>query len=294
MSDLITTARAKYNLNNLTTTSDEDTTLAALVTACSRAVRRHCKREFDSQQFDELYHGTDQPRLPLRQFPILSVARVAYDPVAVLRLTNTSASNQRATVAVTSSGLTLVRVASGVSSTDTPVTLAGNVTLSAVATAVNALGNGWSATVTDAAHNNRASADLRAIQGALNARGASADLTLHLQELSAYEVDAARGWLTRTPGCVLPDDGRHGLWWRGSLNYWRVIYTAGYATVPEDVQEACAQWVAALFWQTKRDPGLAHEVIPGSVSRTPFQALPPGVRLLLQPYVDHKLSSFGG
>jgi hypothetical protein len=294
MSDLITTARARYNLGNLSTTSDEDTTLAALVTACSRAVRRHCKREFDSQQFDELYHGTDHTRLPLRQFPILSVARVAYDPVAVLRISNTSATNQRATAAVTATGLTLVRVASGVTTTDTSVTFAGNVTLSAVAAVVNALGNGWSATVTDSAHNNRASADLRAIQGALNVRGVTAELTLHTQEMSAYEVDAARGWLTRTPAAVLPDDWRRTLWWRGGLNYWRVIYTAGYATVPEDVQEACAQWVATLFWQTKRDPGLVQEAIPGSVSRTPFQTMPPGVRLLLQPYVDHKLSVFGG
>ena len=76
MADLITTARAKYNLNNLSTTADEDTTLAALVTACSQAVRRYCRRDFDSRQYDELYNGTDHLRLPLRQFPIISVARV--------------------------------------------------------------------------------------------------------------------------------------------------------------------------------------------------------------------------
>src|SRR5207248_3288921 len=136
-----------------------------------------------------------------------------------------SASNQRATVAVTATGLTLVRVAAGVTTTDTSVTFAGNVTLSAVATAVNALGNGWSASVIDSANNNRASADLRAVQGALNARGVNAELTLHLQELSAYEVDANHGWLVRAAGC-----------WHGGVNFWRVIYTAGYATVPEDVQ----------------------------------------------------------
>src|SRR5262245_65746574 len=113
MADLLTTARAKYNLGNLTPTADEDTTLAALVAACSRAVRRYCKREFDSQQFDELYDGTDHHRLPLRQFPVLAVARVAYDPVAVLRITNTSAANQRATAAVTATRPTLAPAASG-------------------------------------------------------------------------------------------------------------------------------------------------------------------------------------
>src|SRR5262249_897620 len=110
MADLITTARAKYNLNNLTTTAAEDTTLAAVVPACSRAIRRFCGREFDSQSFDELYHDSGHDRLLLKQFPILSIARVAYAPTTVLRVRNTSASNQRATVAVTSTGLTLTRV----------------------------------------------------------------------------------------------------------------------------------------------------------------------------------------
>lgn len=278
MADLITRARAKYNLNNLATTADEDTTLDALITACSKAIRRYCRREFDSQQFDELCSGNGQPYLQLRQFPVISVARVAYEPTPVLRITNTSATNQRATVAVTSTGLTLVRVASGVVSTDSTITFAGSVTLSAVATAVNALGNGWSASVVDSSFNNRASADLRVVQGAWNAKDVNAELKIHLLELSDYEIDDKRGWLLR------PSQS-----WLGGANYWRVIYTAGFATVPEDVQEACAEWVAALFWQSKRDPGLASERVPFVVSRTPFGRMPNGVRTLLQPYRDSKI-----
>ena len=278
MPDLITRARAKYNLNNATTTSDEDTTLDALIAACSKAIRRFCRREFDSQQFDEVYAGVGDRRLQLRQFPILSVARVACEPSAVLRITNNSATYQRATVAVTSTGLTLIRVASGVISTDTSITFAGNVTLSAVATAVNALGNGWSASVADSSFNNRASADLRSIQGAWNAKDVHAELKIHLSELSDYEVDDKRGWLLRSAG------------WQGAENAWRIIYTAGFTAVPEDVQEACAEWVATLFWQTKRDPGLVQEAVPGVVSRTPTRAMPEMVRLLLQPYRDCKIT----
>src|SRR5262245_51606452 len=175
MADLITTARAKYNLNNLTTTAAEDTTLAALVTACSKAIKKFCGREFDSQTFDELYHDSGHDRLLLRQFPILSIARVAYAPTTVLRVKNTSSANQRAMAAVTGAGLSLTRVAAGITTTDTSVTWAGNATLTAVAAAVNALGNGWSATVADVSYNNRASADLRAVQGALNAKDVDAE-----------------------------------------------------------------------------------------------------------------------
>jgi hypothetical protein len=276
MADLITSARAKYNLNNLATTAAEDTTLAALITACSKAIKKYCGREFDSQTFDELYDEPKDGRLLLRQFPLISVSRVAHSPTTVLRIKNTSASNQRATVAVTNTGLSLTRVASGVSSTDTSVTWAGNATLAAVAVAVNALGNGWSASVADATHNNRASADLRAVQGALNAKDVEAELKIHLGELSSFDLDAELGVLVvRTIDELLSAWGR---------TEWRVIYTAGFATVPEDVQEACAQWVAALFFQTKRDPGLADETLPASGARTPFSTIPPGAKALLQPY----------
>ena len=59
---------------------------------------------------------------------------------------------------------------------------------------------------------------------------------------------------------------------------------AGFSDVPDEVQEACAAWVAELFWQTKRDPGLVSESIPGSVSRVVLRDMPASARMLLGPY----------
>jgi hypothetical protein len=271
MANLITRARAIYNLDNRSTTSAENTTLDALIAALSAAIERYCRRVFVSQALDELYDGRDHAELLLEHFPLVAVERVAFDPTAVVRIENTSASNQRAVVQVTSTGLTLTRVASGVSSSSS-VTFAGNVTLTAVVSAVSALGNGWSASLVDANDANRASADLRGLQGALTAKDGAAELVLHRQELHDFTSDAARGILRRAAG------------WAGDAGYWRVMYTAGYASVPEDVQEACAQWVAHLFWQTKRDPGLASEAIPGAVARVPQRDMPTSVQVLLRPY----------
>lgn len=271
MPNLITRARAIYNLNNRSTTAAEDTTLDALIAAVSAAIERWCRRNFVSTLYDEVYDGRAHAELVLQHFPIISVERVAYDPTAVLLVQNTSATNQRATVQVTSTGLTLTRVASGVS-TSNSVTFAANVTLTALAAAINALGNGWSASLASSDFANRASADLRALQGAYAAKDATAELRIHLQELAAYDSDPARGLLIRSGG------------WNGGSQYWRVIHTAGYASVPEDVQEACAQWVAMLFWQTKRDPGLAKENVPGSIARTPHWHMPLTVRWLLEAY----------
>jgi hypothetical protein len=281
--DLIASARALYNLNNLAVSGNETTTLAALIAAVSKSIAAYCGRKFCSTVHDELYNGDGQPRLLLRHYPILSVQRVAGCPTVVLRLRNTDTSNQRATVAVTDTGLTLTRVASGVSNSDT-VAFATYPTLTTLAAAVTALGNGWSATVT-ANLDNFAAADLRSLQGAASAAQSDAGLRIHMLELTDFEIDPDRGWLLRRS----PDQV-----WSGGVHYWRVIYTAGYTTIPEDVQEACAQWVAALFFQSKRDPGLLQEQIPGVISRTPLQGMPETVKTLLAPYRSHRILRTGG
>jgi hypothetical protein len=273
MSTLITRARALYNLNNLATSSDENNTLDARIAAVSEAIESYCWQIFEVTSYDELYPGNNACELVLRHYPTVAVERVAHAPVGVVRVTNTSASNQRATVKVTATGLELIRVASGVSTTNT-VTFAGQATLAALASAVTAMGNGWSASVLNPDDNLRASADLRALQGAFQAANQFADLKLHTSELAGFTVDAERGILTR--------DG--GLTWHGGLHYWRVVYSAGYSAIPDDVQEACAQIVAQLFWQTKRDPGLASENIPGADSRVILRDLPVSAKLLLAPY----------
>jgi hypothetical protein len=173
-----------------------------------------------------------------------------------------------------------------VTSTDTSVTFAANATLTAVATAVNALGNGWSAEAVSG-YGSWASADLRALQGALHARSAPAELVIHTEDLAGFDVDAARGWLVRRGGVSgWPWGEPAAAWTEGRGNY-RVVYDAGYATVPEDVQEACAEWVAVLFFQTKRDPELVVSKTEGVgtvISALNRHAIPPHILALLAPY----------
>src|SRR5262249_10322088 len=127
--DLITLSRAKQNIQVITDTS-QDNLLAVLITAVSEMIEKFCKRHFTSRSFDELYNGTGDRRLLLREYPIQSVQSVRYRPVTVIKVQNTdTATNQRATAAVTSTGLTLTRVAAGVTNTDTSTTFAGFPTL---------------------------------------------------------------------------------------------------------------------------------------------------------------------
>src|SRR5947209_368980 len=189
--DLITLNRAYQQLQGV---SGVDSLINTLITAVSDAIEKYCMRDFFSKSYDELYNGNGQRRLLLREYPIISVESVRYRPVTVLKITNNATANVQARATVTSAGLTLVRVNAGVKTTDTSITYAGNGSLTALASAVNALGSGWSAQVVGDATNYGGwpSADLywptsfgggTSGQGALSCvAGSFAELKMHTYE----------------------------------------------------------------------------------------------------------------
>jgi hypothetical protein len=309
--DLITLSRAYSNIQSQTQGGSYDSLISTLITAYSDAIEKYCRRRFVSHAYDELYNGSGDKRLLLRQYPIQSVTSVRYMPVTVAKVTNTNTSlNQQARVQVTSTGLQCWRMASGVAVTETLLTWASYPTLTALMSAVTALGNGWSGQIVGSAsaqfqgdYGLWPSADLyvpgsygdalegagvQTSQGYLNARGVFAELKMHTYELQGYQWDA-RGWLLRAipytdPELLHPED----LIWPVGINNFRIQYTAGYSTIPEAVQEACALWVAEAFYQTQRDVGLQSQAVSGAASfvwtlRDPLNP-PPRVRTLLAPY----------
>src|SRR5436305_2251213 len=117
--DLITNARARVALPSASASGSDDTAINTLITACSRAIERYCRRRFNSSDMDELYSGRGERNLYLRNYPIRSVKSVRYRPVTVLKITNNTANTPQALVEVISTGLRLTRVTSGVTTTVT-------------------------------------------------------------------------------------------------------------------------------------------------------------------------------
>jgi hypothetical protein len=228
------------------------------------------------------------------------VDSVRYRPVTVLKIINNLANTPQARAGVSSTGLTLTRVTNGVKSTDTSVTFASNVTVGAVIAAVNVLGNGWTALT--AGYDNWPAADLYCPngisgsdganppgQGALTAAGQNAELKMHTYELAGFQLDVRRGWLLRAipytdPELLHPED----LVWPVGINNFRVQYTAGFAAVPEDVQEACAELVATYFAQRGRDMSLQAESVGTghsySVPGVSIDNIPERIASILRPY----------
>ena len=137
-------------------------------------------------------------------------------------------------------------------------------------------------------------------QGALTARGQFAELKLHTYELAGYQWDP-RGWLLRAipytdPELLHPED----LTWPAGVNNFRVQYTAGYTTVPESVQEACAAWVSTLYYVTTRDPLLSNQLTTAGAASGWDSLLgskptpPPRAAAMLAPYRRHTVASGRG
>jgi hypothetical protein len=298
--DLITNARARVALPSaLGAGTSDDTAINTLITACSRAITRYCKRNFVSDTYDELYSGRGERQLFLRNYPIQSVQSVRYRPVTVMKITRTDSATAtpQARVEVLSTGLRLTRISSGVKTiTTSGLTFAANVTLSALGAAVIAADDGkW--TWASMSYDTWPSSDLycangssgidpnqsvEASQGALQCvAGSYAELKMHTYELQGYQIDARQGGLLRAipytdPELLHPED----LIWPIGVNNFRVQYTAGYPTVPEDVQEVCAQLVAYHFRLGPRE--------------TPDVVIPPVIAQYLGAYRHHSILMPGG
>jgi hypothetical protein len=301
--DLTDIDRVRQSLPNSANT--DEPLLATLITAASRAVMRYCRRDFTQTTYDELYNGTGDRRIILRQYPLISVQSVRYRPVTVLKIINTLANTPIARVTVTSTGLTLATTTSGVVTTNT-VTFAGNATVTALQSAINALGNGWTANGTG--YDQWPSADIYcpngisgtsgtnpSTQGALTAAGQNAELKMHTYELAGYQLDPRRGWLLRAipytdPELLHPED----LIWPPGINNFRIQYTAGYATLPEDVAEATAQLVVTLFTNRQTNQFFATASVAGLQSQTLLNTnmLPGFVRTLLAPYRNFRVAGW--
>jgi hypothetical protein len=292
--DLITNSRARVALPSAAGAgTSDDTAINTLITACSRAITRYCKRQFITMDYDELYSGRAEREIFLRNYPINSVKSVRYRPVTVLKVQNSKVNTPQARAQITSTALVLTSITSGVASTDATLTFAGNVTVLALQNAVNGV-SGW--TAQGQGYDQWPSVDLYCPngsttdpgnfggQGSLNAAGTYAELKMHTYELAGFQIDNRKGGLLRAipytdPELLHPED----LIWPIGVNNFRIQYNAGYGTtgnVPEDIQEACAQLVAHHFRLGPRE--------------TPDVTIPAVIAQYLAPYKAHTLLSPGG
>jgi hypothetical protein len=277
----------------VTLTAAQSAILGSLITAASREmIRAMGNRLFPLATLTEIVtpEGGRQDRgepasATLSQFPIQDVVSIMTGRGGVLTIKNVdTTTNQIATVAftltgdvewldLTYTGLKLSRMASGVTTTNT-VTFAANVTLNALATAINALGGGWNATV-QSNYGLWPSASLVGVREPKNALSNGACLDMFTQAASSCDIDrptgilrcygwggnGAGGWGAFGDPWGAGFDGMGGYGGGGAFGWgqYRVQYQAGWATIPESLQLVAAEVVKLMFARLNSDPSLQSE-----------------------------------
>lgn len=297
MADLITSQYATDMLAlSGPLTAAQTTVLARLITAASEAIENYCNRRFARATVAEDCPVALDGTVLVRRPPINQVLAVRGTPTEVLTVRCTDAAATRASVRGTFTGdhatgrawtgLELSRTASGVVTTSAP-TFASNATLGALATAIGGT-SGWAATVASG-YTGWPSSDLALLEQARSAKGVGAGLVAFVDDL-AYACDpgpgliVVRSALGRSLDAFTGDRDDP----TGTGAVVRVEYDGGYATIPADVQDACAEAVKATVMGLAVNPFISSEAA-GDYSytldfRDKAMRLPENVRMALSPY----------
>lgn len=268
MADLITTdyAVAFPVLKKLH--AQTPTLLTTLISAVSQQIQRYCYRRFVQGNYTVYLSGPGVPydTLILPENPVSHISRMAARPLGLLTIQNTLTTvNSRATVEVSTTGITLKTWANAVE-TDSPVlTFATYPTLQAMSTAIIAQGNGWTAQPMGG-YGGYAAADIRIPEGAVSAL-AGVQLEVFTEDIPTWGSTAVSadgtgwtftsqyGWRLDTATGIVK-----GVFPPGVLNI-RVDYTGGFATIPDDVQMATAIQLQHVYRSLSVDFNLQSEKV---------------------------------
>lgn len=314
LTDLITQDYLTSCLADISLSQAQIQFLPQLTRAASRLIRKHCNRWFNRRPsadstlaaYDGLY-TLDWPSktLVLRQFPVNGVLRARTTPTQVFNVTNTDLNtNQQAFVSLTYTGLAdisdvppattgikLTTIASGVTSSVSLTFTGSNITFQGLANTINALGNGWSASITEPKYGLWPTADLRQGIGPSCAIGTFAQqgFWVHTEDVP-IQVDQESGLVVLEEGVDSPwssprfgtylDTGLGDLDIGGGLNGVRISYDAGWDTVPEDIQQATIETVQDMMNVLNIDQRLQSETDGAysyDLSKIDRYALPPSV-----------------
>ena len=231
----------------ITTTGDDDI-LERTLTAARQRIETYCKRSFFTRSYtDELYDGTGDDFLLLDNYPVTEVDRVAEGRLQVISITNTISDATRATIAVGALGMSLT-ITGGTSAGTDPLTWVVSATFTAVVAAINALGKGCAAAVSSSAYGTYVSTELIECPGRECLNGTIYLDMAEVPGVSDYICHWSEGILERTAG----------RWARGSRNI-TVDYTAGFTTIPDDIEAACIEIATLLYSSGERDPAMKSE-----------------------------------
>lgn len=272
--DLISGPYAAQMLQNLTLSESQLEQIPNLITSCSNAWTVWCNRRFDQATYVQECDVELDGYVRLNNIPINQIYRVQTQPQTALTVSNNAAQVAYIGWTITGdiasgqtvTGMTATTILNGVQTIQT-VVYSANETISSLATAIAALGNGWSAIVDSTLGLwpvteicNGAIAKGATINDTPG-DGATFDIyTANLTDARFHPDDGALTGMVWT-GRQYTDVGpRWGPGWQdftsginAGTGKVKVTYNGGFATIPATVQLGTIELVKACLERLKGD-----------------------------------------
>lgn len=257
------------------TATTDDTLIGLLLVRATETIQQYCRRDLTSTSYREQVNGDGTNIIMLKQYPIIAVELLALSKTSGLAVKNTSTDAYRATVKVTDTTFVL-KVYGGTNAGTSTLTLASYATMTLLKTAIEALAKGWSVELYTE-YTVWSPTELLPIMEK-DCLDTYAYACLPEEGEDDYEVRDGQG--------IIYAQSEIG----AGVNNIIVKYTAGYATIPAGVEQACIEFAKYMYDQRKITSGMQSERI-GDYSYTipmfTIEYMQPFARIIsyLAPYV---------
>ena len=232
-----------------------DNLLVRLVNRATDMIESYCGRIFRERTYLlERYTGDGTADLYLNQWPVTTVERVAVGTLNALKITNSDSTAYSAVAQVTPT-LIKLEIHGGSNDGTQERLFTDSTSLSAMATQIDTY-TSWAGATVSSDFDNHDTTELIPT-GARETLNTSIDLLVPDQRLTDYDVNLDAGTIHRASG------------WSEAWNNIYVNYTAGYAVIPDDLEQIAIEVTKELFNKRKIQSGLKSEKI-GNYSYTAF------------------------
>lgn len=232
------------------------------------------------------YHNGGSPIIFLSETPVITLRRVTCSTRDGISLVNSNTDMAYATVKVDSTAVSLTVVGGSNAGTST-VDFATYDDLGEIATAINALGTGWTAALSDATFTDYPYTELIQTPGIQMYEGSTYYLQIPDNDEPGYILDPDKGQLHA--GISINEIGMNGQYqtedncWPLGIRNVRVEFRGGYETVPAQIQTAIGMLVKAIYQRDQEDASGASNWTTSGISKV-YESLPPDVKKGLASY----------
>ena len=255
------------SLDSVSITSDREVgdpsdLVSSILTSTDKYVKGYCRREFESASYNETHDG-GVSSIFLNEYPITALSRVAQGRDEAFYVNNT------ATTSYASCSCDGTNFTCNLNGSGSDLALGTYTTITTLVAAINALGNGWTATA-NSGYGDYLSSEIIDFYGRSCLDSDTAYVDIPSESLTDFIMNASTGEIKH----AFPS---------GDQNIY-ISYTAGYSSIPDDLQMAVKILVQYIYSKQQEDNFGNEYYSLGDVKKALTNEFPIEVQKILMSY----------